>query len=248
MPEFDPIRSRQAGYNYVGNVLDERDRRQAGGLYASGDMAGAQSALARSGNIDGAMTLQRQQTAAAETARTQAKAQQDQDNAWLVRGMTGLRGVPADQRRTVYQTQIRPLLQQNGFDDAELAQIDAADLSDAELDAGIRALGGEVAGRQTFNTRQGIVERDPYSGGYNLGYALPADPNLALEQELMQARIDATRAQVGQREAAAAKSARGPAPRGGGSSGGGSQSAPAAPMARGVIGSSLPPGFTIRRR
>lgn len=245
MVQYDPTGSRQAGYNYVGNILDERDRRRAGVLYAGGDQAGAANTLASAGMIGDARAInqdvQRTQTA----QRTQAKEQRAEDNAWLLQAATGLRQVPYAQRRAVYQSQIRPLLQQNGFDDAELQRVDAADLSDGELDALMAGLGGTVTApyaNDRSGPNGGVIRPDRYTGEYSPVYTAPFDPRTGASPGYMWADETRTRqvaipgGPADPAVAAPLAAARRAPPRGrsggSGSSGGSSSSRPAAPSAK----------------
>lgn len=210
MPEYNPLAYRQSGYNFVSNALDDVNRSRAGQRYVAGDIKGASEALASGGMIDDAMTLQRQQ-------QLQERTDQAEESKWLVQAATGLRSVPYDQRRSVYQAQIRPLLQQNGFDDAELAQVDAADYTDGELDALLGALGGKVASPYENDRAgpNGSVLRPRADGTYAPVYTPPVDP---LDAAYRQAQIDALKASAGQRDAAAERARRPAAGRSGGGS------------------------------
>ena len=213
------------------DLLREQDRnalRMAGKQYATGDATGARNALLSNGMIDEGLQLGRYDQQASRQATQDAQAQRDRHFATLVAGAQGLRRLPAEQRWQAYQSRVLPILQQDGVDQSVLSMITPESLGDMDLDSLITAAGGEVAKAETYNTRTGVVERDPYTGDYTVGYAVAPDP---LEQELLQARIDATRAQVGQRQASAsAASARAAKTRSGGRSSSGSarSSSPAA--------------------
>lgn len=181
MVEFNPIAARNGGYDFVANALDDRTRTRAGRQYAGGDVTGASGTLASGGLIADGMSLERQQAAIAEAERRAAAAEREEDSKWLVQAATGLRAVPYDQRKAVYQSRIRPLLQQNGFDDDELAQVDAADYTDSELDALLGALGGEIVAPYA-NDRAGpngsVLRPDRYTGEYTPAYTAPFDPRM----------------------------------------------------------------------
>jgi hypothetical protein len=231
MVDFNPIAARNGGYEFVANALDDRARTRAGRQYAAGDVSGATGTLASGGLIGDGMALQRQQAAMAEAERNRVMEDQAEESKWLVQAATGLRSVPYDQRKSVYQAQIRPLLQQNGFDDAELAQVDAADYTDGELDALLGALGGKVTSPYENDRAgpNGSVLRPRADGTYAPVYTPPVDP---LDAAYRQAQIDALKASAGQRDAAAARARRPAAGRSGGgsrSSGGGSSRPAAAP-------------------
>lgn len=178
MVEYNPIAARNGGYDFVANALDDRARTRAGRQYAGGDVTGAAGTLASSGLIGDGMTLQRQQQVQADATRREALAQQESETKWLVQAASGLRSVPYAERKRVYQSQVRPLLQQNGFDDAELAQVDNADYTDAELDALLGALGGEVVAPYASDVAGPNGSRlrpDRYTGEYTAVYTAPFD-------------------------------------------------------------------------
>lgn len=231
MVDFNPIAARNGGYEFVANALDDRARTRAGRQYATGDVSGATGTLASGGLIGDGMALQRQQAGQAETERQRIAAEQAEESKWLVQAATGLRSVPYDQRKSVYQAQIRPLLQQNGFDDSELAQVDAADYTDGELDALLGALGGKVVSPYENDRAgpNGSVLRPRADGTYAPVYTPPVDP---LDAAYRQAQIDALKASAGQRDAAAERARRPAAGRSGGGRSSGAGSRPAAAPAR----------------
>ena len=117
----------------------------------------------------------------ADAERRRLADDQAEESKWLVQAATGLRSVPYDQRKSVYQAQIRPLLQQNGFDDDELAQVDAADYTDTELDALLGALGSKVAApyeNDVAGPNGSRLRPDRYSGAYSVAYEAPFDPRV----------------------------------------------------------------------
>jgi hypothetical protein len=234
-------------YNVLQTIGRDGAQNRAARAYVDGNQAESRNALAGAG-IDAVMGFDRnvegigdRATARSRQATADATALDERQSKAIVSAAQSLRYLPVEQRAAAYQSQVLPRLQSMNVGADILASITPEALTDANLDQIVALQGGEVNAPETFNTRDGVIERDPYTGAYRQGYAVTTDP---LEAELMQARIEATRAQVGQREAAAARSAGGPAPRGGGSrSGGGStQSSPSA-----ARGSALPPGFTVRR-
>ena len=178
MVEYNPIAARNGGYEFVANALDDRSRTRAGRQYASGDVSGAAGTLASGGLISDGMALQRQQQIQADAERKRAADAKAEDAKWLVQAATGLRSVPYADRKSVYQAQIRPLLQQNGFDDNELAQVDAADYTDAELDALLGALGGTVTApyaNDVAGPNGSRLRPDRYTGEYSAVYTAPFD-------------------------------------------------------------------------
>lgn len=181
MVEFNPIAARNSGYEFVSNALDDRARTKAGRQYAGGNISGASGTLMSGGLIGDGMALNRQQAASMEAERARAAAERTEEAKWLVQAATGLRSIPYEQRKSAYQAQVRPLLMDNGFDDEELARIDAADYSDSELDALLGALGGQV---QTpyANDRSGpngtVLRPDRYTGEYSSVYEAPFDPRV----------------------------------------------------------------------
>lgn len=179
MVEYNPSASRRAGYEFVSNALDDVSRARAGRQYADGNVADAAGTLARGGMVGDAVALQRQQAASVEAERARAAAERAEESKWLVQAATGLRNIPYAQRKSAYQAQVRPLLMDNGFDDDELARIDAADYSDSELDALLGALGGQVS-TPYANDRAGpngtVLRPDRYTGEYSSVYEAPFDP------------------------------------------------------------------------
>jgi len=224
---FDPIRSTQAGFDYQQGLSDNVTRRRAGAALGAGNYSAAASALGSGGLIPEAV-----QVAAADRAQTAAKREVDEAEhaeqvKFTLQAAEALARVPAERRNEVYMQTIRPVMAQFGFDEAELAQLDAADKGDDSLAALRASLGGTVPLATANDVKLGDrIARPDSQGVYTDVYTAPANP---LEAELLQARIDATKAQVGQREAAAARSSRPPAGRGSGSrssSSGGRSSAP----------------------
>lgn len=178
MPEYNPLAFSRAGADQANALFDTYGRSRAGRQFADGDQAGAANTLARYGMIDDASQIQARQAQQAAAQRTLMQDEQDDDDKWILQGMTGLRGVPYDQRASAYQSQIRPRLAAR-LSAEELSRIDAADLTDAELDAGIGALGGSVAAPYA-NDRTGpnnsVLRPDRYTGTYTPVYTPEFDP------------------------------------------------------------------------
>lgn len=215
------IRNGERAADRMEEVRRQNALRTAGQAYAGGDNTTGRNALLGSGMLNEVVAMDTSQARQAEAARETEEAMMARKKATLLAAADGLLRLPEDQRAQAFSTRISPYLQQNGMGDI-VQMITPEVLSDGELQSFIVSMGGQVQKPETFNTRTGVVERDPYTGAYREGYAVERDP---LEQELVQARIAATRAQVGQREAAAAKSRRPPAGRSSGGSA--SRSAPA---------------------
>lgn len=209
-------------------AAEERRQRNAlqgaGRSLAGGDASGARNALYEAGMLDQGMAIDRGQRQMDQDAR-------ERQGAAFIAGAQGLRRLAPEERWQAYESRVAPYLRQMGVGDDVLGQITAEVMDDASLDSVIMMRGGEVEQPKTFQTRTGIVERDPRTGAYQERYTVPVDP---LEQELIRERIAATRAQTSQRNASAsASSARAAKTRGGGGNNGGRPAAaPTAPAAR----------------
>lgn len=202
---FDTFNSaRQASYDGLNQVRQDRGRMQAGQALQAGDYKGAAGALYGAGDLQAGMQVQQgqehQQDRQMEMAQQQQKlaAQQAAQKAEQMKRMAlALRDVPPEQRAQVFQTQVGPALIQLGMKPEDLNgaedHLDDASLGvfAGEMDKQIQAMNLGNGGLATFNNRTGEVNvvREPYR-----------DP---LKQELTQAQIEATRAQVGQRQASA---------------------------------------------
>lgn len=138
---------------------------QAGQAYAGGDFAGAQSALAMSGNLEGAMAMQDRMDRGRREGQAEAEAQQTRQRETLIRGARALRYLPADQRWSAYQTRILPELRRQGFSPELLAEITAQTMDDRSLDSVISSQGGEVAQPRYLQGQRGALDAvDPYTG------------------------------------------------------------------------------------
>lgn len=122
---------------------------QAGDAYSTGDVTGAASILAKSGNIDGARQLNSDATASAATANANANATRKEGLTAMLNMAQGLRRVDPTQRQHAFQTVLAPLLKQQGIDDAHIQAMSQSPMDDQTLDATIQALGGEVQKLQT---------------------------------------------------------------------------------------------------
>jgi hypothetical protein len=218
---YDPIRARQSGYDYQQGLTNQVANLRAGSALGSGDYAGAASALGRAGMIPETIQVQNAVRQQAAAARQISDDERDQQKTWMTQALDGLSRIPAERRAEVYRSTIRPVVAQFGLSPEQLAQLDASDMSDETISAGRLALGGTVplASANDRAGRNGAVLRpDPMTGAYTEVYTPPVDPMDDLDRRYREAQIAATQASVGQREAAAEKSRRGPAPRGGGGS------------------------------
>lgn len=232
---YNPLQAQQAGAAYANNLFDGIASRRAGRALGSGDYAGAASALGNAGMIGETVQVQNAARAQAAAQREVADDEREEQRKWTIQAADALSRVPAERREEVYRTTIRPIMAQFGWDDAQMAQIDAADKSDEVL-AGIRSSLGGTVPLASANDRAGrngaVLRPDPMTGAYTEVYTPPVDPDAELEREYLRARIAATTAQVGQREAAADKSRRPPAARSGGGSSSAGPRSPSAPASR----------------
>lgn len=154
--------------NAIADGMAMRTNRATGNALQAGDYAGAAAAQFEGGNVEGGMAVQ------AAGGRAQAASRDEQRSA-IAAAVSGLLHVPVEQRQAMLQSRIAPVFQQLGLGEY-LTQISPEDLSDQSLRGLAASLGGEVPQRTTFNTRDGIVERDPFSGDYTMGYQVkPAE-------------------------------------------------------------------------
>lgn len=151
-------------------MRDRRTMQQAGNALASGDTRSAIDTFNRAGMIGEAGAIEQRNVA----EKTQHRAAQQ---AAVISGATGLLYVPPEQRMQTFRQRIAPVLRQTGVPEDAIARVADGDLSDETLRGLIRSLGGEIEGTQTFNTRQGVIERDPYRGDYQMGFEVEQDPN-----------------------------------------------------------------------
>lgn len=215
-------RTREA-YNDYNALMTDRARMQAGSALSGGDYRGAANALYGSGDVLTGLRVtesgQQQEAKAAETKRANEKLMWDTFGEVASRLMTIYERNP---EAVVEQFDaLTPRLQQVGETPGEIAQTRARLLADPENT--LVSLGAAAAQKiKTYgDSRGGVYAVDEAALGrdFNAPDAVRTlrepyrDP---LDEELKQARIEATRAQVGQRKAAAEKSRR----TGGGSGGG----------------------------
>lgn len=145
--QIDPYAATNAlseGFNQQQGMAQARARRVAGNALASGNTAGAMSALGGAGDLAGQRVLQGDMTRDADQQREREQADRTEKLTFILRGAEGLLQAPPDQRREIYQTTLRPVLQQMGYPDEVLSQLDSVDMSDDQLRALARAVGGEL--------------------------------------------------------------------------------------------------------
>lgn len=139
--------------------------RQASQAYASGDTDGTRNALAQAGDIGSIMSLDRNTAQADQQFTQQRLAAQERQKAVLVSGAQGLRRLPMELRWQAFQTRVLPILQEEGLDQATLAQINQDVMDDASLDSVIMMSGGEVEQPRYLQGSRGALDViDPYSG------------------------------------------------------------------------------------
>jgi hypothetical protein len=169
--QVDPYATTNAlsdGFNQQQAMAQSRARRVAGNALAGGNTAGAMSALGGAGDLQGQRVLQSDMTRDADQMREREAAERTEKLTFILRGAEGLLQAPPEQRREIYQTTLRPVLQQMGYPDDVLSRLDSSEMSDAQLRSLVTAVGGEVrqapAGYRWVGDRQ-----EPIPGG-------PADP------------------------------------------------------------------------
>lgn len=233
--------------NQSRNVLDDfwadRTSMQAGRAYADGDENGAVNALASGGMVGDAVELEerfaRRDASQAEASREEQAARAD----FMLRGVEMLRQIPYEQRGQAFQ-QLRPALVQM-LPPEVIQQLSGADMSDESLSAFATALGAEAEQLQLFNTPQGVVGVNRRSGESRVIHERPEQPRDAPQgyRWTEDDRLEpipggpADPAQAGRLSGARR------APAGGARAGSQSARGGAQPSR-----SSLPPGFTVRRR
>lgn len=177
--QIDPYAATNAlseGFNQQQGMAQARARRVAGNALASGNTAGAMSALGGAGDLAGQRVLQSDMTREADQQREREKADRTEKLTFILRGAEGLLQVPTDQRREIYTTTLRPVLQQMGYPDEVLSQLDASEMSDAQLRSLVTAVGGEVRAVTANDRMSGgnVIRPDPYTGEYGTVYEAPA--------------------------------------------------------------------------
>lgn len=145
MSNIDPYATTNAlarGYQFAGQMQEDKARRTAGNALATGDTQGAIGALGEVGALGDISTLQSAQASREASKRTLNTEQQEQVREFMLRGARAIRAAPAEAREQTYQ-QLRPTLAQMYPPDV-LAQMDSGKKDDATLDSLIAALGGEA--------------------------------------------------------------------------------------------------------
>lgn len=145
MSNIDPYATTNAlarGYQFAGQMQEDKARRTAGNALATGDTQGAIGALGEVGALGDISTLQNAQASREASKRELNTEQQEQVREFMLRGARAIRAAPAEAREQTYQ-QLRPTLAQMYPPDV-LAQMDSGKKDDATLDSLIAALGGEA--------------------------------------------------------------------------------------------------------
>jgi len=179
--QVDPYAATNAlsdGFNQQQMMAQSRARRVAGNALAGGDAAAAMSALGGAGDLAGQRQIGADMTRDADAQRERDAAERTEKLKFILQGAEGLLQAPPDQRREIYTTTLRPVLQQMGYPDEVLAQLDSADMSDAQLRSLVTAVGGEV-GAVTANDRMSggdVIRPDRYTGVYSTVYDAPVAP------------------------------------------------------------------------
>jgi hypothetical protein len=182
--QVDPYAATSAlsdGFNQQQAMAQSRARRVAGNALAGGNAQAAMSALGGAGDLAGQRVLQSDMTAEADAMREREQAERTEKLKFILQGAEGLLQAPPDQRREIYTTTLRPVLQQMGYPDDVLAQLDDAEMSDAELRSLVTAVGGELPSMTANDRMSGgnVIRPDRYTGEYGTVYEAPtAVPNL----------------------------------------------------------------------
>ena len=169
--QVDPYAATNAlsdGFNQQQAMAQSRARRVAGNALAGGNTAGAMSALGGAGDLAGQRQIGADMTRDADQMRERESAERTEKLKFILQGAEGLLQVPAGERREVYRTTLRPVLQQMGYTEEMLTQLDSADMSDAQLRSLVTAVGGEV--RQAPAGYRWVGDEQQYIPGG------PADP------------------------------------------------------------------------
>lgn len=228
------------GANLGRGIYRARTGREIGGQLAAGDLSGAAAAAFGQGDFQTGQAIQGQ-------ISDEQKQQAEQRTQALMSGIRYLQSVPVDMRPQAF-AQMRAQLG-TIFEPQMLDQLSSADMSDQSLNAFGAALGAEADRLQLFQTRGGDIVGVSQRTGRELSrVAAPAeafDPIADAPQGFRWA--DEQRSRLipipGYVEGRSQISAAGRAP----SRPRSSTSGAAAPTTR-PGNSSLPPGFTIRRR
>jgi len=249
--QVDPYAATNAlseGFNQQQAMAQSRARRMAGNALSGGNTQAAMSALGGAGDLAGQRVLQNDMTAEADAMREREQAERTEKLQFILRGAEGLLQAPPDQRREIYTTTLRPVLQQMGYPEDVLAQLDSSEMNDAQLRALVTAVGGELPSMTAGDRMSGgnVIRPDPYTGQYGTVYEAPAAaPNVPTGWMMNEDGSISPRPGYveGQRQLSAAGRAP-PRPR---SNTRGPSAPPSAPRANNGAGD-LPPGFKIRGR
>lgn len=145
--QIDPYAATNAlsdGFNQQQMMAQSRARRVAGNALAGGDAQAAMSALGGAGDLAGQRQIGADMTRDADAQRERDAAERTEKLKFILQGAEGLLQAPQDQRREIYTTTLRPVLEQMGYPPEVLAQLDSADMGDDQLRALARAVGGEL--------------------------------------------------------------------------------------------------------
>lgn len=254
--QVDPYAATNAlsdGFNQQQVMAQARARRVAGNALASGNTVGAMSALGGAGDLQSQRVLQSDMTREADERREREEAERTEKLTFILRGAEGLLQAPPDQRRDIYQTTLRPVLQQMGYPDDVLTQLDTSEMSDAQLRSLVTAVGGEVRAVTANDRMSGgnVIRPDPYTGEYGTVYEAPvAAPSLPTGYRR---KADGSGMEIdpdylaGQQALSGARRAP-PRPRSGNNGVGGAARPGSSGQAAPASGQDLPSGFTVRRR
>lgn len=151
METVNPLAAFREGYETTQGLFDAQRRRKAGNALAMGDYRQGANALLGGGMLGEGTDLlnydQRNRQAQAEAMRAQeqaAKAAQAESLKTMLGGAQSLLQLPPEQRGPAWQSQVRPLLQQQGVPDELLTQFDQSGFTDGELQPFVTTLGGEL--------------------------------------------------------------------------------------------------------
>jgi hypothetical protein len=189
--QIDPYAATNAlsqGYGQAQSMAQTRARMAAGNALASGNTQAAMSALGGVGDLQGQRVLQSDMTRDADEQRERERAERTEKLTFILRGAEGLLQAPPDQRRDIYTNTLRPVLQQMGFPDDVLSQLDASEMNDAQLRSLVTAVGGELPSITAGDRMSGgnVIRPDPYTGQYGTVYEAPAAaPNVPTGWELL---------------------------------------------------------------
>lgn len=222
---FDTFNSaRQASYDGLNQVRQDRGRMDAGRALQGGDYRGAAGALYGAGDLQAGMAVQQgqehQQDRQMEMAQQQQKlaAQQAAQKAEQMKRMAlALQSVPQEQRAQVFHSQVGPALVQLGMNPQDLNgvenHLDDASLATfaGEMDKHIQVINRGGGGYDILDTSSGKITRGPEpTQKPPVGYMFAPDGSLMVDPGYV-----AGQGQIANVRAAATAAHRAP-PRGGG--------------------------------